>query len=84
MSTKSERDRATLLVMMVDIAKAVQNSRQFTPDSVDIPKELLDIVRNNPEWCSVVNSGWTVEDIFNAFYRGQDFKKMKNTFLLNE
>ncbi len=70
----SEEDRKTLLVMLVDVAKAIQNSQAYPQDPHDntdnqVSERIREIIHNHPAWQSVVSSGFTVRDVFNAFYK---------------
>lgn len=69
----SAEDRKVLLLMLVDVAKAVQNSREYYRDGVEIDEEVLerihDTIRSNPAWCNVARSGFRIGDVFNAFYK---------------
>jgi hypothetical protein len=70
----STEDRKVLLLMLVDVAKAMQNSRAYPPhdDTImpdRIPDQIRDVIHRNPAWCDVVRSGFTIEDVFNAFYK---------------
>ncbi len=62
-----EGERVRLLSMMVDIAKAVQNSQQFPGDVSGIPEELMQIIHNSPQWDHVMHNGFTMRDVYNTF-----------------
>lgn len=66
----SAEDRKVLLLMLVDVAKAIQNSREYPPhDDTIIPDQIYDTIRSNPAWCDVARSGFRIGDVFNAFYK---------------